>query len=79
VKYLPSEDAGIFADGGGHAWLLGIGADYRRPRKGGGSEWFAGLRYDIQRFTTDALEAQGFKGRQVVHRVFLSLGFALIR
>lgn len=79
VKYLPSEDAGIFADGGGHAWLLGIGADYRRPRSGGRSEWFAGLRYDIQRFTTDALESQGFKGSQVVHRVFLSLGFALIR
>ena len=75
VKYLPTEDTGIFQLGGPRRWLVGLGAEYRRrwnPRW----QWFAGLRYDYHKFTTDELLVRGFRGTQDVHRVMLSIGLA---
>jgi hypothetical protein len=75
VKYLPSEETGVFQQGGPFFWLIGAGADYRHRLKPGW-QWFVGLRYDFHRFTTDQLQSLGFGGRQDVHRVLLSAGIA---
>jgi len=75
IKYLPSEEEGVFQNGGPLRWVLGLGVDYRwqwKPRW----QWVAGFRYDFHRFTTDELMAQGFGGTQDVHRVMISIGIA---
>jgi hypothetical protein len=73
--YWPSDDRGIFLQGGPVRLLAGAGADWRRPV---GSSWdlMIGARYDLHRFTTDELERRGFSNAQGVSRVSLSVGLA---
>ncbi|HEX6105072.1 MAG TPA: hypothetical protein VFZ26_05770 [Gemmatimonadales bacterium] len=75
LMYWPSDDTGIFRQGGSTRWLAGAGADYRRPAF---DRWdfMASLRYDYHRFTTDELEARDFSSTQAVSRVSLSVGVA---
>ena len=73
--YWPSEDRGIFLQGGPVRLLAGAGADWRSPVL---SSWdlMISARYDIHRFTTDELERRGFSNAQGVSRVSLSVGLA---
>ena len=73
--YLPSEDRGIFLEGGPIRAVAGAGADWRHPVM---SKWdlMVSARYDVHRFTTDELEQRGFSQAQSVSRVSLSLGLA---
>jgi hypothetical protein len=75
IAYWPSEKRGIFLRGGTRRFVVGAGADYRRPVM---VKWdlLASLRYDFHRFTTDELEARGFSQTQGVHRISVSLGLA---
>lgn len=73
--YWPSEEAGIFQQGGPTRLLFGAGADWRRPVL---PKWdfMASLRYDFHRFTTDELEARDFSQTQAVSRISVSIGLA---
>ena len=73
--YWPSEDRGIFLQGGPVRFLAGAGADWRRPVL---PSWdlMVSARYDLHRFTTDELETRGFSQAQGVSRVSLSVGLA---
>ena len=73
--YWPSEDRGIFLQGGPVRLLAGAGADWRSPVM---SSWdlMISARYDVHRFTTDELERRGFSNAQGVSRVSLSVGLA---
>ena len=75
IMYWPSDDAGIFAQGGATRVLAGGGLDYRQPVL---SRWdlMASARYDFHRFTTDELDLRGFSNTQGVSRVSLSVGLA---
>ena len=78
LSYLPSEDRGIFLQGGSTRFLVGAGLDYRYPVM---SRWdlMVSLRYDFHRFTTDELVTRGFSGTQGVQRVSASIGLARAR
>ena len=73
--YWPSEDSGIFLQGGPIRFLVGAGADYRRPVL---PSWdlMVSARYDFHRFTTDELDRRGFSQAQGVSRISLSVGLA---
>jgi hypothetical protein len=73
--YWPSEDSGMFQEGGPTRVLFGAGADYRRPVL---PKWdlMTSLRYDFHRFTTDELKRRGFSQTQGVGRISLSIGLA---
>jgi hypothetical protein len=75
LLYWPSDETGIFLQGGTTRFLAGAGADYRRPAL---SKWdiMASLRFDYHRFTTDELERRGFSLTQPVSRLSLSVGLA---
>jgi len=75
LRYLPSEDRGIFLRGGTTRLLVGAGVDYRRPVL---TQWdlIASLRYDFHRFTTDELRARGFGQSQGVQRIGVTIGLA---
>lgn len=75
LRYLPTEDQGIFLRGGTTRFLAGAGIDYRRPIM---AQWdlIASLRYDFHRFTTDELEARGFSQSQGVQRIGVTIGLA---
>jgi hypothetical protein len=75
IHYWPSDDAGIFRDGGATRFLAGAGLDFRRPVL---ARWdlMTSLRYDFHRFTTDELERRGFSQTQGVSRVSLSAGLS---
>ena len=73
--YWPSEDRGIFLQGGPVRFLAGAGADWRHPVMPSWDLMISG-RYDIHRFTTDELERRGFSQAQGVSRVSLSVGLA---
>jgi len=75
LLYWPSEDTGIFQQGGTTRLLAGAGADYRRPVL---PAWdlMASLRYDFHRFSTTELEARGFSNAQGVSRISLSVGLS---
>jgi hypothetical protein len=75
LLYWPSEEEGIFLQGGTTRFLAGVGADYRRPALQGW-DLMASLRYDYHRFTTEELERRGFALTQPVSRVSLSVGLA---
>jgi hypothetical protein len=78
LSYWPSDDRGIFLQGGSTRFLVGAGLDYRHPVM---SHWdlMASLRYDFHRFTTDELVTRGFSGTQGVQRVSASIGLARAR
>jgi hypothetical protein len=75
LYYSPSEDRGIFLQGGQIRFLAGGGADWRSPVL---RSWdlMISARYDFHRFTTDELERRGFSQAQSVSRVSLSVGLA---
>lgn len=75
LLYWPSDETGIFLQGGTTRFLAGAGADYRRPAL---AKWdvMASLRFDYHRFTTDELERRGFSLTQPVSRLSLSVGLA---
>jgi hypothetical protein len=75
ISYWPSEDRGIFLQGGSTRFLVGAGVDYRHPAM---RRWdvMASVRYDFHRFTTDELVTRGFSGTQGVQRVSVSVGLA---
>ncbi len=75
IMYWPSDDEGIFREGGTTRFLAGLGADYRRPVL---PQWdlMASLGYDYHRFSTDELAARGFSQTQGVHRISLSVGLS---
>lgn len=75
LRYLPTEDQGIFLRGGTTRFLAGAGIDYRRPIL---TQWdlMASLRYDFHRFTTGELEARGFSQSQGVQRIGVTIGMA---
>ena len=58
LLYWPSEDTGIFLQGGTTRFLAGVGVDYRHPVM---TKWdlMASARYDYHRFTTEELESRG--------------------
>jgi hypothetical protein len=75
IGYWPSEERGIFLQGGTTRFLAGAGLDYRHPIS---TAWelMASVRYDNHRFTTGELQARGFGQNQGVQRVSASLGLA---
>jgi hypothetical protein len=75
ILYWPSEDAGIFLEGGPVRFLAGAGLDWRKPVMTSWDFMVSG-RYDFHRFTTDELERRGFTQAQAVSRVSLSVGLA---
>jgi hypothetical protein len=71
LKYLPSENTGLFRDGSGITALGALSLDWVPAATT--ARWIGlTLRYDVHGFTTPALHAEGFTSRQIVHR--LSLG-----
>jgi hypothetical protein len=76
LKYLPTEDTGLFLQGGPLDFLLGLGAQYRR-QVSSSLDVSVALRYDFHRFTTEELQSQGFSQTQQVHRVGLTVGIAM--
>jgi hypothetical protein len=75
ILYWPSDDAGIFLEGGPIRFLAGAGIDWRKPVMPSWDLMVSG-RYDFHRFTTDELERRGFAQAQSVSRVSLSVGLA---
>lgn len=75
LKYLPSDDGGVFQGGVPVAALFGAGLDWRQPLS---DRWAGvlGLRYDFHLFSTPDLEAAGFVGSQQVSRLGLAVGAA---
>jgi hypothetical protein len=75
LLYWPSEDSGIFLQGGPVRFLAGGGADWRRAVM---PKWdlMVSARYDFHRFTTDELDRRGFSQAQGVSRISLSVGIA---
>ncbi len=72
LKYLPSEDTGIFQSGSGA--IAGVGAlTLGHPLPIGGQRFTLAARYDIHGFTTPALQEEGFHGLRAVHRVAVTL------
>ena len=78
IQYLPSEEAGLFAQGGPLRYFVGGGLDYRRPAF---SSWdlMISARYDFHRFTTEELRDRGFTQAQGVQRGSLTVGLATRR
>jgi hypothetical protein len=75
LLYWPSEESGIFLQGGPVRFLAGAGADWRRAVM---PSWdlMVSARYDFHRFTTDELKGRGFSQAQGVSRISLSVGLA---
>ena len=75
IQYWPADDEGIFLSGSTTRFLVGAGADYRKPVL---AKWdlMTSLRYDFHRFRTGTLEARGFSQSQSVSRVSLSVGLS---
>ncbi|HEX6644460.1 MAG TPA: hypothetical protein VF037_07275 [Gemmatimonadales bacterium] len=75
IKYLPSEEAGLFAQGGPLRYFVGGGLDFRRPAFPGW-DLMVSARYDFHRFTTEELRDRGFTQAQGVQRGSLTAGLA---
>jgi len=75
IRYMPSDDDGMWAQGGTTRMLFGAGLDYEMPAS---SSWNVMLsaRYDYHRFTTAELRSRGFRLEQPVNRLSLSVGLA---
>jgi hypothetical protein len=72
LKYLPSEKTGLFRSGSGLSALGTASLDWMpaaTAQRGIGLS----LQYDVHRFTTAALHAEGFTSPQLVHRVSLAV------
>lgn len=75
LKYLPSEEEGLFLQGGPTRLLGSFGAEYRYPWKPD-IDLTISARYTYHRFTTTELERRGFSRTQDVHRIALTVGIA---
>jgi len=73
LKYLPSEQTGLFRDGTDIEPIVGLGL-YWRPGAARAHDIGLSLRYDLHRFTTGALRNEGFTNPQLVHRISLGVG-----
>lgn len=75
VRYLPSEETGVFARGGTTRFLVRAGLEYRRPAFRG---WDLSVSAagDFHQFTTDQLRALRFGGTQGVVRALVGIGLA---
>ena len=73
LKYLPSEESGLFRSGSGVEALVGLGL-YWTPAAARAHDIGLSLRYDVHQFTTQALHDEGFTNPQLVHRVSLAVG-----
>ena len=76
VLYAPSRKTGtLFSAGAPIRPTLGLGLSADRPL---GRAWVVAiaLQYDVHKFTTTALRAQGFVDASVVHRVAIMLAFS---
>ncbi len=76
LKYLPSEDSGIFRQGAGAPVAVGTAAVRYAPPFGARHGLAALARYDYHRFITPALHSEGFASSRNVHRVTLALGWS---
>jgi hypothetical protein len=79
IKYLPAEETGMFRGGSG-LWAVGTAGLYWTPTGLGGPahDFGVSLRYDVHRFSTSALHADGFTSAQLVHRVSLGIGARIL-
>lgn len=79
IKYLPADETGLFRGGSG-LWAVGTAGLYWSPTKLGGPahDFGVSLRYDLHRFSTPALHADGFTSAQLVHRVSLGFGARIL-
>jgi hypothetical protein len=75
IQYLPSEEAGLFAQGGPLRYFVGGGLDFRRPAFSGW-DLMVSARYDFHRFTTEELRDRGFTQAQGVQRGSFTVGLA---
>jgi hypothetical protein len=75
LKYFPSEETGIWQQGGPFRPLVGLGLEYRLPLSSSLDVRLHG-RADTHPFTTDELGRRGFGGSQWVPRVALGVGIA---
>ncbi|HEU4799689.1 MAG TPA: hypothetical protein VFS94_03575 [Gemmatimonadales bacterium] len=75
IRYMPSDDDGMWAQGGTTRVLFGAGLDYEMPAS---TAWnvMISARYDFHRFTTTELRSRGFRLEQPVNRLSLSVGLA---
>jgi hypothetical protein len=76
VLYAPSRKSGtLFSAGAPIKPSLGVGLAADRPL---GRSWVLAiaLQYDVHKFTTTALRAQGFRDASVVHRIALMLALS---
>jgi hypothetical protein len=78
IRYLPSQEEGIFLQGGSTRFLVGGGIDFR-PALMRKWDLMLSLRYDFHRFTTEELDARRFTGSQGVQRISASIGLARAR
>lgn len=75
IRYMPSADDGMWAQGGATRMLFGAGLDYEMPASSSFSVMIS-ARYDYHRFTTAELKSRGFTLEQPVNRLSLSVGLA---
>ena len=73
LKYLPSEDSGIFRLGSGPLAGLGTVTLGHALPLGAWHRLGVEARYDVHGFTTPALRAEGFDASRTVHRVTLTV------
>ncbi len=75
IRYMPSADDGMWAQGGATRMLFGAGLDYEMPASSSFNVMIS-ARYDYHRFTTAELKSRGFTLEQPVNRLSLSVGLA---
>lgn len=75
IRYMPSADDGMWAQGGATRMLFGAGLDYEMPASSSFNVMIS-ARYDYHRFTTAELKSRGFTLEQPVNRLSLSVGVA---
>lgn len=73
IFYRPSQDQGIFQDGGARRWLLAGGLVWLHPLTARMDLLVTG-RVDTQEFTTGTLQALGYGSEQSVQRFALLIG-----
>lgn len=77
IKYLPSERTGIFRDGPGAVTPYGQAAVQWTPPGLLAGRMAVEARYDLHRFITPALRAEGFVNGRIVHRIALAARYTL--
>jgi hypothetical protein len=73
LRYQPESEVGVFGSGAPSPWMVGGGASWSRPWRGG-LTMVVSARYDYHGFNTKRLDTDGYSSRQSVHRVGLLLG-----